>query len=61
MNAMRATVIDLLNPAEGAHGGKRNPENGQVRNTNLARAQTQDADYTIRRLKRDAPDLAAPG
>ena len=66
MNAMRATVIDLLNPAISWHGEIGNGRS-RVDIVNSTPPSTKDtgggtsADYAIRRLKRDTPDLAAPG
>ncbi len=51
MAALRDEVKNLLSPAEGEHGGDRKSEDYQVRNTNLKKQ--DDADYILRRLKRD--------
>ncbi len=50
---LRGRVTDLLNPAEGSHGT--NQHTSAVGNT---KSTENDASYALRRLKRDAPELA---
>ena len=55
MEAMRRKVRDLLNPEAAGHGGDRRSE--QVDNVNMKQGGNSES-YTVRRLKRDRPELA---
>ena len=57
MEAMRRKVRDLLNPEAAGHGGDRRPEQGD--NVTLKNGDRGNSEsYTVRRLKRDRPELA---
>jgi hypothetical protein len=56
MKKLRRTVRELLNPDAAEHGENQHTGDGGVRNTKSNGTDTES--YAIRRLKRDAPELA---